>query len=225
MLLHDPPGRFLLPGSSVQRHAMQFEAYRPPAARLLPTRRPGRPTRGWRERPLQNPIPQRENMLLAQALWRAGRLRRRGFCRRGEDLPHGPAQALTRVSVVDGVAFWNDSKATNFHAVEAALAGFPGTGCPDSRGPVEGRGLGRLRGQGGAPARPCRPHRRDRPVPRGRRSSSRAFPTLDLRQPLDLEAVRLAASAAQPSGVVLLSPGFASFDMFRNYEERGNQFE
>src|SRR5208283_1996223 len=33
---------------------------------------------------------------------------------------------LSKVAVVDGVTYWNDSKATNFHAVEAALAGFRG---------------------------------------------------------------------------------------------------
>jgi UDP-N-acetylmuramoylalanine--D-glutamate ligase len=39
------------------------------------------------------------------------------------------------------------------------------------------------------------------------------------------EAVRRAAELADPGDDVLLSPGFASFDMFRNYEDRGIQFE
>jgi UDP-N-acetylmuramoylalanine--D-glutamate ligase len=39
------------------------------------------------------------------------------------------------------------------------------------------------------------------------------------------DAVRLAASAASPGDVVLLSPACASFDMFRNYKERGDRFK
>jgi UDP-N-acetylmuramoylalanine--D-glutamate ligase len=38
------------------------------------------------------------------------------------------------------------------------------------------------------------------------------------------DAVKEAAKIAQPDEVVLLSPACASFDLFRNYEDRGNQF-
>lgn len=38
------------------------------------------------------------------------------------------------------------------------------------------------------------------------------------------EAVRRAADLAQPGDVVLLSPACASFDMFRSYSDRGEQF-
>jgi UDP-N-acetylmuramoylalanine--D-glutamate ligase len=37
-------------------------------------------------------------------------------------------------------------------------------------------------------------------------------------------AVRDAAAAARPGEVVLLSPACASFDQFRDYEERGSAF-
>jgi len=37
-------------------------------------------------------------------------------------------------------------------------------------------------------------------------------------------AVSLARAHAQPGDVVLFSPGTSSFDMFKNYAERGNQF-
>jgi UDP-N-acetylmuramoylalanine--D-glutamate ligase len=39
------------------------------------------------------------------------------------------------------------------------------------------------------------------------------------------EAVEIAAQLAQPGGVVLLSPAYKSFDMFKDYEDRGNQFK
>jgi UDP-N-acetylmuramoylalanine--D-glutamate ligase len=39
------------------------------------------------------------------------------------------------------------------------------------------------------------------------------------------EAVQSAANRAVTGDTVLLSPGFASFDLFRSYEDRGEQFE
>jgi UDP-N-acetylmuramoylalanine--D-glutamate ligase len=38
------------------------------------------------------------------------------------------------------------------------------------------------------------------------------------------DAVRRAASLAQPGDAALLSPACASFDMFRNYEHRAEEF-
>src|SRR5438067_4399204 len=39
------------------------------------------------------------------------------------------------------------------------------------------------------------------------------------------DAVRKAAVLAAPGSVVLLSPAFTSYDMFRDYEDRGRRFK
>jgi UDP-N-acetylmuramoylalanine--D-glutamate ligase len=39
------------------------------------------------------------------------------------------------------------------------------------------------------------------------------------------QAVAMAAGLARRGGVVLLSPAYKSFDMFKDFEDRGNQFK
>ena len=65
--------------------------------------------------------PQRENFLLAAAWWRVSGLDEAALYAAARGFRVG-RHRLARVAEHDGVAFWNDSKATNFHAVEGALA-------------------------------------------------------------------------------------------------------
>jgi UDP-N-acetylmuramoylalanine--D-glutamate ligase len=39
------------------------------------------------------------------------------------------------------------------------------------------------------------------------------------------DAIHKAAKFSHPGSVVLLSPAFTSYDMFRDYEDRGRQFK
>jgi UDP-N-acetylmuramoylalanine--D-glutamate ligase len=165
--------------------------------------------------------PQRENFALAAAWWAASG--------RGKAELYGAARSfrlgrhrLARVAEVDGVTYWNDSKATNFHAVEAALGRFPSpvlliAGGKSKGGDLAGfvrriapkvREVFLIGETGPALAALCA------------EAGVRGHPCGALG-----EAVALAAAAAASGDQVLLSPGFASFDQFRGYEDRGDQFE
>jgi UDP-N-acetylmuramoylalanine--D-glutamate ligase len=120
------------------------------------------------------------------------------------------------------VTFWNDSKATNFHAVEAALRAFDRPVLLIAGGRAKG-------GDVAAFARRIAPRVRrawligeTAPV-LGEHFAAAGVPHTACGSLA--EAVRSASAAAGPGDHVLLSPGFASFDMFRSYEDRGDQFE
>jgi UDP-N-acetylmuramoylalanine--D-glutamate ligase len=121
-----------------------------------------------------------------------------------------------------GVTFWNDSKATNFHAVEAALATFAGPVLWIGGGKAKGGDLagfvhriaGRIRHAFliGETSPTLVGHCREARVP------ATACASL-------AEAVVGAFGLAAAGDHVVLSPGFASFDMFRGYDDRGRQFQ
>lgn len=55
--------------------------------------------------------------------------------------------------------------------------------------------------------------------------SNLQFTIYNLQKTNMAEIVKIAYKVAQPRGVVILSPASASFDMFKNYKDRGNQFK
>jgi UDP-N-acetylmuramoylalanine--D-glutamate ligase len=134
-----------------------------------------------------------------------------------QGLPH----RLELVAERGGLSFYNDSKATNVSAARAALESFAGG--------VHAILGGRPKGESFEPL--------VEPV-RERCAAcyliGEAAPQLaaalepagvPLHSPGDLAAaVREAANAAAPGGVVLLSPACASFDAFRDFEQRGEAF-
>ncbi len=133
----------------------------------------------------------------------------------------GVPHRLERVRELDGVVFVNDSKATNVAAAAAALEAF-GTGVHAILGgSLKGGGFEELRPAVAAHCTACyligdaTERLREDLGPAG-------VPLLEVG---DLDAaVRAAADAAVPGETVLLAPACASFDAFRDYEERGDSF-
>ncbi|HWP67124.1 MAG TPA: UDP-N-acetylmuramoyl-L-alanine--D-glutamate ligase [Candidatus Limnocylindria bacterium] len=134
-----------------------------------------------------------------------------------DPLPH----RLTLVAERAGVRWYDDSKATNVGAAVKSLASFAG--------PVVLLAGGVDKGGDYAPlAEAARDKARLVLVfgaARERIAASLAGAGVAVRRVDDLtEAVETAAAAAQPGDVVLLAPACSSFDMFRDYAERGRAF-
>lgn len=165
--------------------------------------------------------PQRENFQLALAWWRREGRSDASLYAAARSFQIG-RHRLARVAERGGVSFWNDSKATNFHAVEAALAGFAAPVHLILGGRSKGGDLSAFVGR---IAPKCR-----HLWLIGETGSSLAVLCAAAGVPHTLcgsleEAVGGSAAAARPGESVVLSPAFASFDMFRSYADRGDQFE
>lgn len=133
-----------------------------------------------------------------------------------QPLPH----RMAWVREVQGVGFWDDSKATNVGAVLGALESVEGTAVLILGGLDKGGDFGLLAKKNPGKLRAV--------VLLGQ-ARDRIHASLKDAVPARLvgsmaEAVQAAWEAAKPGDQVLLSPGCASFDMFKNYEERGECF-
>jgi len=135
-------------------------------------------------------------------------------CRTYPGLPH----RMERIREKGGVAFVNDSKATNPTATAPALAAFE-----------------RIRWICGGRAKTgsldeCAPHfghvRKAYTIGEAGELFARLLsPHMDVAECVTLErAVVEAAAEAEAGDTVLLSPACASFDQFRDFEQRGNSF-
>jgi UDP-N-acetylmuramoylalanine--D-glutamate ligase len=132
-------------------------------------------------------------------------------------LPH----RLQKVARVGSVDYYDDSKATNLDATARALASFaPASVLLILGGKDKGADWRSLAPLAQRQARKVLLVGEAAPVIRG---------ALDGLLPLEdcgtvPVAVRAAAASARPGDVVLLAPGCASFDQYRNFEERGDDF-
>jgi len=136
----------------------------------------------------------------------------------------GVPHRLERVAELDGVLYVNDSKATNVAAAVAALRSFDGGVRAILGGSLKGGGFAEL-----APAvaeRCAACYLIGEAAERLERDLEPAWAAgVAHRRCDDLpEAVRAAAADATAGEVVLLAPACASFDSYRDFEERGEHF-
>ena len=136
-----------------------------------------------------------------------------------KSLPH----RMELVGEADGVRWFNDSKATNAASAAPALAAFPPA--PDQRlhwiagGQAKGDGLGACRQWFGHVKRAYLIGEAMEPF------AAEIGDAIPVEKSGDMaSAVKQAAAAARPGDIVLLSPACASFDQYKDYEQRGDAF-
>ncbi len=153
-----------------------------------------------------------EALGITEAQWRPALASFRG-------LPH----RMERVAEVGGVLYINDSKATNPASTAPALAAFP---------PTDHRRVHWILGglPKGEDLDECAPWFGNVAAAytigeAGPRFAELLEPHLPVvRSEMMCDAIRFAMEAARPGDVVLLSPACASFDQFRDFEARGDNF-
>jgi UDP-N-acetylmuramoylalanine--D-glutamate ligase len=132
----------------------------------------------------------------------------------------GVPHRLEELAELDGVLFVNDSKATNVSSTARAIEAFGGGVHLILGGSLKGGGFGALREPIEASSRAC--YLIGEAADRLAEDLGGAAP---LHRCGDLaSAVSAAVAAAGPGEVVLLSPACASFDQYRDYEQRGEHF-
>lgn len=137
------------------------------------------------------------------------------------------AHRIADVGTVDGISFVDDSKATNAHAAQTSLSSYEpivwiagGMAKGQEFDDLVAASAGRLRGvvllgvDRAVISEALRRHAPDVPVIEVTRADTGAM----------VDVVSAARSLAQPGDTVLLAPGCASWDMFRDYTERGRMF-
>jgi UDP-N-acetylmuramoylalanine--D-glutamate ligase len=125
------------------------------------------------------------------------------------------------VGEINGVRYINDSKATNVEAAWYALDGI--------QEPIIWIAGGTDKGNNYSTLLPLAQERVKALICLGvdntklRANFDQKVAQVEETQSIET-AVRRAAALAEPGDVVLLSPACASFDLFKNYEDRGRQF-
>ena len=138
----------------------------------------------------------------------------------------GLQHRIEYVREIGGIRYYNDSYATGLHATEAAIKAVPGPaiiilGGYDRMLPLEKFATFATSASSvreyliiGA----CGDRLQKALAEAGATNTTRSSATTMKQVIADAQAL------AQPGDAIVLSPGFASFDMFNNFEERGNLF-
>jgi len=128
---------------------------------------------------------------------------------------------LESVATIKGVEFVNDSKATNVDSVVYALGSYDKPLVWIAGGVDKGNDYNIILDAVRKKARAliCLGKDNDKL----KKAFSGVVPTIKETQSVS-DLVHMALQVAQSGDVVLLSPACASFDLFRNYEDRGDQF-
>jgi UDP-N-acetylmuramoylalanine--D-glutamate ligase len=208
-----------------------FEKQQPDDVAVVPRGFPEVPGRGRRvefryddELPTEPRIRgrhNRENAAAATAVARAVGIDEAAIARALETFP-GVAHRLELVAEVAGVAYVNDSKATNVAAARPALSAYADE-------PVHLILGGSLKGESfeGLAAAIGRNVRRVYLIGEAAGEIAAALDRAGIAYDCSADlaaAVQAAAASARPGDVVLLSPACASYDQFRDFEERGETF-
>ena len=136
---------------------------------------------------------------------------------------HAVAHRLQTIRDEDGVLWVNDSKATNVESAVAALRSFPGrTIVWIGGGKGAGTSVAGLATEVAARARHAILNGASAPEIDAA-LAERGFLQRTVVATLD-DAVLAAEAIARPGDVVLLAPGYKSFDQFRSFEHRGDAF-
>ena len=134
-------------------------------------------------------------------------------------LPH----RLRLVSEIDGVSYYDDSKATTPASAAVALGSFPGRSLIAIAGGYDKKiDLAPLADALTNQARTVLLVGATAPL-LAELLAARNHPHVESVETVD-RAVERAAEIARPGDVVLLSPGHASWDQFESYEQRGRLF-
>ena len=166
-------------------------------------------------------VPQLENLSFAMSWFEQKGIAKDQFWQALQGYrPH--SHRLTKVTEINDISFWNDSKSTNLDSALAACKSFPNKIVWIGGGKNKGQDLKKF----------CQilgPYLKHAVlIGESADELMKNFSQLGVNAEI-CESLKMAIfqsyEAARQLNPVLFSPGFASFDMFFSYIERGNSFE